>query len=396
MANSIFTAKLYNTSLRFLEDTELEYHVKKGLALPMTVLDRTIAGDLAKTLLSVWTVIVVIIVSREFVRVLDKAIEGRVSSETLLSLLALKTLIFSVSLLPAALFMAVLMVIGRMYRDQEMSAIATAGGGAGTLYRAVFLMVFPLSLLAANLSLYVAPWAEARISQIMHQGEESSDLRGIAAGKFSEYSQGDLVFYVEKITEDKKMHQVFVQSRQQGQLAIINAQAAYLDEQADGIYIIFEQGERVQGQPGRLNYVIEKFNEYAVRMEEQDTIINLNQSAVTSSRLWGSSKPADLAELQRRFSIPFSVLLLSFIGIPLAQQQPRGGVYGNILVGFLIYFSYSNLIRVSHIWVINETIPSWLGGIAANLLLLLVGLILLIRWYGWQWLKFKLKGLLKL
>ena len=122
MANSIFTAKLYNTSLRFLEDTELEYHVKKGLALPMTVLDRTIAGDLAKTLLSVWTVIVVIIVSREFVRVLDKAIEGRVSSETLLSLLALKTLIFSVSLLPDALFMAVLMVIGRMYRDQEMSA----------------------------------------------------------------------------------------------------------------------------------------------------------------------------------------------------------------------------------------------------------------------------------
>lgn len=194
----------------------MEYNVKKGLLLPVTVLDRAIAGDLAKTLLAVWTTIVVIIVSREFIRVLDKAIEGRVSNETLLSLLALKTLIFSVSLLPAALFMAVLMVIGRMYRDQEMSAIATAGGGAGTLYRAVFLMVFPLSLLAANLSLYVAPWAEARISQIMHQGEESSDLRGIAAGKFSEYSQGDLVFYVEKVTEDKKMHQVFVQSRQQG------------------------------------------------------------------------------------------------------------------------------------------------------------------------------------
>lgn len=169
-----------------------------------------------------------------------------------------------------------------------------------------------------------------------------------------------------------------------------------MNQQADGIYLIFEHGERVQGQPGRLNYVIEKFNEYAVRMEEQDTIINLNQSAVTSSRLWGSTRPADIAELQRRFSIPFSVLLLSFIGIPLAQQQPRGGVYGNILVGFLIYFSYSNLIRVSHIWVINEIIPSWLGGLAANVLLILVGLILLIRWYGWQWLTFKLKGILRL
>ena len=30
-------------------------------------------------------------------------------------------------------------------------------------------------------------------------GRESADIRGIAAGKFSEYSQGDLVFYVEEI-----------------------------------------------------------------------------------------------------------------------------------------------------------------------------------------------------
>jgi len=69
-------------------------------------------------------------------------------------------------------------------------------------------------------------------------------------------------------------------------------------------------------------------------MEEKDTVINLNQSAVASAQLWGSTKSADIAELQRRFSIPFSILLLSFIGIPLAQQQPRGGVYGSILVGF--------------------------------------------------------------
>ncbi|TAL44103.1 MAG: LPS export ABC transporter permease LptF [Methylovulum sp.] len=377
-----------------IEESGLEKERPQGherRPYPFTILDKTIVKDLVKTLLSVWSVIVVIIVSREFIRVLDKAIEGRVSSETLLSLLALKTVIISVTLLPAALFMAVLMVLGRMYRDQEMAAIASAGGGAGTLYRAVFMMVLPLSVIAAGLSLYVSPWAEASITRIMHQDEASSDLRGIAAGKFSEYSQGDLVFYVERITDDKTMHQVFVQSRQQGKLAIINAKSAHLQDLPDGSYLVFEQGERIQGQPGRLDYVIETFDEYAVRMEEQDTIVNLNRPAVATATLWGSQKAADIAELQRRFAIPLSLLLLSFIGVPLAQISPRGGVYGNILMGFLIYFSYGNLVRLSQVWVINASIPAWLGGIGVNIFLAVIGAVLLARWYGWQWLIIKIR-----
>ena len=50
--------------------------------------------------------------------------------------------------------MAVLMVLGRMYRDQEMAAISSAVAELGALYRAVFLLVFPLSVLSVGLSLY--------------------------------------------------------------------------------------------------------------------------------------------------------------------------------------------------------------------------------------------------
>ncbi|MGZ8158933.1 MAG: LptF/LptG family permease, partial [Methylobacter sp.] len=140
-----------------------------------------IALDLLRTLLAVWSVIVVIIVSRQFIRILNQAVEGQVSNQTLLTVLGLKTVIASAAFLPAALFMAVLMVLGRMYRDQEMSAVASAGGGAGTVYRAIFLLIFPLSVLATGLSFYVSPWAEAMMEQLMHQDKESADLRGVAA-----------------------------------------------------------------------------------------------------------------------------------------------------------------------------------------------------------------------
>lgn len=365
---------------------------KAGRRKLITVLDKMVALDLLRTLLAVWSVIVVIIVSRQFIRVLDKAIEGQVSNQTLLTVLGLKTIIASAAFLPAALFMAILMVLGRMYRDQEMSAVSSAGGGAGTVYRAIFLLVFPLSVLSAGMSFYVSPWAEAMMEQMMHQDKESADLRGIAAGKFSEYSQGDLVFYVEKIDADKTMRQVFVQHRQGNRLAIINAELGRLKDLPDGRYIILENGERIQGQPGTVNYVVEQFSEYAVRMDVKETsAANFGKESVASSALASSGQIRDIAELQRRFSIPMGILLLTFIAVPLAQMSPRGGVYGNMLVGFLIYFSYGNLIRVSQSWVMNQTIPAWLGVFGVNTLLLLIGGILLARLYGWQWLVIKIR-----
>jgi lipopolysaccharide export system permease protein len=365
---------------------------KMGRRKLVTILDKMIVQDLIKTLLSVLTVIVVIIVSRQFIRILDGAIAGQVSDETLLDILGLKTIVAAVEFLPVALFMSVLMVMGRMYRDHEMAAVASAGGGALTLYRAVFLLVVPLSILATGLSLYVSPWAESRADKLIEHDEESADLRGIAAGKFSEYSHGDLVFYVEDITADNKMHKVFLENRRQGNVSIINAESAHFEELPGGRYIFFENGEQVKGLPGNLNYVIEKFAEYAVRIETKVAAYKFKRNSLSVDLLWGSHVKILIAELQRRFSIPLAVLLLSFIAVPLAQISPRGGVYGNMIVGFLIYFSYGNLVRISQGWVMNDTLPAWLGGIGVNFLLLVVGGFLLARLYGWQWLLLKVKG----
>ncbi|MGZ5027684.1 MAG: LPS export ABC transporter permease LptF [Methylobacter sp.] len=356
-----------------------------------------VALDLLKTLLAVWSVIVVIIVSRQFIRILDKAIEGQVSNQTLMTVLGLKTIIASATFLPAALFMAVLMVLGRMYRDQEMSAVSSAGGGAGTVYRAIFVLVFPLSVLSAGLSFYVSPWAEAKMDKLMDQDKESADIRGVAAGKFSEYSQGDLVFYVEKIDDDKTMHQVFVQHRQGDRLAIINAELGRMKDLPDGRYVVLENGERIQGQPGTVNYIIEQFAEYAVRMDTKEAAAaaHSGKESVASDTLAGSGQIADIAELQRRFSVPMGIVLLSFIAVPLAQMSPRGGVYGNMLVGFLIYFSYGNLIRVSQSWVMNQTISASMGIFGVNTLLLIIGGILLARLYGWQWLAVKVREMVR-
>ena len=276
-----------------------------------------------------------------------------------------------------------------------MSAVFSAGGGAWTIYRAVFLLVFPVMLLATAVSLYVGPWAEATTKELMFNDQKTADIRGIAAGRFTEFQHGNLVFYVEEIDEDNKLQQVFVQSLHKDKLGVVTADSGRMENLPGGLYMILENGRRIQGKPGEKNYSIEEFKEYGVRLDEQNSVLTIDVEGMASYELWLSGDVKDVAEFLRRMFIPAGVIFLSFLAVPLAQVSPRGGVYGNMLIAFLIYFSYGNLVRVSQSWVVKEKIPVWLGGVWVYLVVLLVAGGLLVRLYGttFVWMKIKEKVL---
>ncbi|WP_082877842.1 LPS export ABC transporter permease LptF [Methylomonas koyamae] len=350
-----------------------------------TVLDKMIIKELFFTVTAVLTVLVVIIVSRKFIRVLALAIEGNIANDTVMALLGMKIVIATTAFLPAALFMAVLMVLGRMHREQEMSAISSAGGGAFTIYRAVFLLVVPLSLLGVGLSMFAAPWAEARTEELMHQDKQNADIRGISAGRFSEYSDGELIFYTETVDDEGHMHHVFVQNKQGGKLGVVNAESGWLRNLPGGLYLVLENGQRVMGVPGNKDYVIEAFQEYSVLIEKKVTVLSLGREAIPTKALWVSQELRDVAEVQDRLNTPLGVVLLAVLAVPLAKLSPRGGIYGSMLVAFGIYFVYGNLQRVNHSWVISGALPAWVGYFWVDTALLLLGLTMLVRLYGWRW-----------
>ena len=360
----------------------------------ISVLDKMIAYDLLKTVTAVLSVLVIIIVSRKFIKVLAQAIEGNISNEIILSLLALKIVIAVGAFLPVAAFMAILMVLGRMYRDQEMAAVASAGGSVFVIYRAVFLVIIPLSIIAASLSIQAVPWAETKILELMHEDQKQADIKGISAGRFSEYSQGELVFYTEDIVENQRMKNVFVQNRMggSGRSGVVNADYGKIEHLPGGLYLVLEQGKRIQGQAGKKDFIIEKFEQYAVRIEKKETRLKEEREGMSSTLLWSSDKLLDIAEMQSRLSIPLAVIFLSFLAVPLAKISPRGGVYGSLIVAFAIYFVYGNLKRVSHSWVVNEVIPVSVGYFGVYFLLMLLAVALLLRLYGMKWAVMQFKG----
>ncbi len=357
-------------------------------SIKLTVLDRMIVSDIGKTLLAVLSVLLLIIVSHKLVRFLAKAVEGEISGQAIISLLSLNMVSMCVALLPASLFLSVLMVLGRMHRDNEMAALAAGGIGMPRIFRSVFVLVLPLSMLAAIFSLQLQPWAAEKTQAVFTQEAKTVDVRGIAAGRFSEYSRGDIVFYVEKINEAGEMLNVFVQDRQNNQLGIVSSESGYLRDDLDsgGRFIVLKNGYRYQGRPGEAEYTITKFNEYAVRVGETEAVEKKSKRETKASGvLWWSDDLHDLAELQKRISLPIVLLVLGLLAIPLSHVAPRGGVYGNLLGAILIYLVYENLMRVSQSWVASATISPWLGIWWVHLLVLAVGLGLMVRALGLDW-----------
>ncbi|NOQ64098.1 MAG: LPS export ABC transporter permease LptF [Methyloprofundus sp.] len=358
----------------------------------LSVMDRMIMTDLLKTVFSVLLVLVVIIVSRNFIKILKMAVDGLISTEAIISILGLKILIASATFIVPAVFVSVLMVLGRMYRDQEMSALSSAGVGVGRLYQAVFKAIVPVAILGAVMALWMSPWASDKVEHIIFEQKQTVGVRAIGEGKFTEFNHGKLVFYVETVDADGVMRDVFVRNKKDKKIGILTAEKAEIQEIDRDLYIVFFNGERALGEIGDKDFIFEEFSQYGMRLEEGSGIKPSVIDGMETTSLLLSSDLKELRELYRRLSVPLSILVLTMMAVPLAQVSPRSGIYGNLVVAFLIYFSFANFEKVNGSWMVRGEIPTWLGFWGVYFLAAILIAFLLVRLYGPAWVVMRLRG----
>lgn len=357
-------------------------------ALSFTILDRFIVKELSKMLLSVTLVLTIILLSNQLVRLLAKAVDGEMSANAVMVLVGFNLITLLARILPAAFLASVLIVFGRMYRDNEMAALYSAGVGMGGLYRSLYLCAIPLAILAGYFSMVVTPWTIQQIEKVVAEDEFQADLRGIAPGRFSEYSRGDVVFYVQELDKHDRMQDVFVQSRQHQKLGITASESGriFVDPETGDRYILLSNGYRYEGEPGQANFRITRFDEYAVRVAEQKPQrLGTDIKSRETSKLWKAKSPRANAEFHRRLSVPLSILVFALLALPMSRVSPRGGMYGNLLGALLVYVIFENLSNLSHSWLVRELVPSWLGMWWVHLGLVVLGVGLMVSELGPAW-----------
>lgn len=345
------------------------------------IVSRYLTKEISHTLLGVILVLLLVFVSGSLVRLLYEAAEGGIPAEAIFALLVLNNITTLEMLLPLALYLAVLLGLGRLYKDSEMTALAACGVGNARILRTVFRFSLVIALMTAALSLQIAPWAEGQLRAIMAQAAANVDVRGIVAGRFLPIKGQDAVLYVESVDKEKLvLHNVFVQQAEDSRLHIMTANSGYqyTDGETGQRFLVLEDGQRYQIDYGG-GYAMLEFERHTLLIRASETSgAARRRKARDSLTLWRSPETPDRAELQRRLSMALWAVVLGVMAVPLSHTSPRQGRYARVLVAIIIFVLYSNLLNIAKTWMEDGTMPAaiglwWVHGIMG---LLTLGLLL--------------------
>ncbi len=332
----------------------------------LTIIDRYIGKEILTSFVSVFFILMLIVTSVETVYLLSWVVEGRISESVFLSYLINSLLELAIMLLPLSLLMGVLLAFGRLYKDSEMTAIMSAGCGPYDWYRPLLLVAIPITLVMLLLTLFAMPLVARQNDQLTLDTYYQADLSTLFAGRFNRSRTGDVIIFLEALSDDGNvMERVFQRRIRSKESHIDVAELARNQKNADGRdYTIMENGTHYVGKPGSPDFKIIEYGEYGVYVRGGSKQYNDNYRSVesySSKELWQSEQPEHRAELQWRFTTPIATLIIALLALPLSHTTPRSGRFANLAWALLLYLLYSNFLGIGKTWVVRETVPVWVG-----------------------------------
>ena len=335
----------------------------------LSVFDRYLLREVIHGWLAVTVVLWLILVSNRLVRFLADAAAGDIPGDVIFKLLGLKMVWYLVQVIPFALALGVVLGLGRLYRDSEMTVMSACGVGPSRIYKPLLGFGLVVAALLAWLALYISPELQGLSHRLETAAEQQADLKALGAGRFNALQHGQLTFYAERLSADKQsmenlfiVYNRFMKSSRPPQL--LSAKSAYRkrDPATADDFLVLVDGYRYEGNPGDADYRIMRFDEYGIRIDLPRTLlITEERESTPSAALLQSNDPEDAAELQWRLAMPLSVIALLVLAVPLCKSTPRQGRYGRLVFAILLFVIYYNLLGMAKVWVGNGAVPAVIG-----------------------------------
>jgi lipopolysaccharide export system permease protein len=361
------------------------------------IINRYLLREVLFATIAVTAVLVFILLCNYFIIYLGAVARGKFASWMLLRLLLLQIPLLVSLLLPLTLFLGVLLAYGRLYMQSEMTVIFANGYSRQQLVQFTFRFAAVFALFTAVLTFWLSPVLSKKRDLLLLQAETSSVVSKILPGRFMSSPDGKRVYYVEKLSHDRKiMEKVFFaqqlssKSPKEHRWAIVTGQRGGEQAGKDSKqpFVVVDNGHRYQIQPGFLNAQRVNFSQYGQRFNMMPDV-SLPHDDMTIVSTWHLlrhmfSNEHYAAELQWRLAIPLAVLLLAILAVPLSQTNPRHGRFAQLLPAVIIAIVYVNLLFMARSWIDEGSIPGWIGIWWVHILLLGLMLLMLWRWTGYR------------
>lgn len=344
----------------------------------MTILSKYIARDVLTAIASVAIVLLLIILGKLFIQLLGKVLDGSISVDMLGTVMLLGLIRYLVILLPFSFFMAIVMVLSRMYKDSEMNAARAGGASPPVFIRGIVTVGVPVLIILYILVSYVSPWATRLTATIQSVTEQSMVLGQVSAGKFFELENTGWVVYASaQDRKTKRLENIFMQREQDGKLVVETAKGARIDSDDNNTQVfVLEDGKVIEGIPGQANFSNSTYGEHRLYPPQTDFTRKANREEYQNIQvLWGSDDPQYKAEFWQRMSILISTALLMLLAIPLSKVQPNSSRFTRMGLAAFIYVLYLNLVIVSCSWIKRGEMTGYVS------LFLVHGLVALIVYF---------------
>ncbi len=331
----------------------------------LRILDRYIFREIALTWLAVTAVLLFILLTNQFARVLGEVAKGTMPRDAVFQIIGLTALQYMTVLVPIGLFLSIMLALGRLYRDSELPAMMACRVGPGDIYRPVSWLMVPLVVGVGWLAMDIAPKALSAIERITVEARRQADLASIEAGKFAIDSSQGAVVYAETVSGPGRVEHVFMQRMlDDGAIEVIVAKRGEQRESDDPNtrYFVLFDGRRYEGVPGTSKFRVMEFAEHGIPYELPGVEDKTPEPrAMRTVDLMASSVPAEIAEWHFRLGVPMATLILAILAVPLSRSQPRQGRYGRLAIGLLAFIIYFNLMSAGQAWLEQGTVSPWVG-----------------------------------
>lgn len=346
------------------------------------IYQRQLIKETTLTAIAIFFVVLVILVFTQGINLLGRAADGRVAVDAVAALIGFWTLGMTPLLVVLTAYISLLTVLTRYWRDSEMAIWLSSGLSLKQWLKPVLSFAVPLAVLVAVMQLAVLPWAELRSREYAELLKQKQNLSLVQAGTFTALgSEKERVYFVETFDADKgMMKNLFLREQNEnGQNSVIFAKEGYFDLSNNRRTLILSKGHYYSGNAGQGDFKKISFENLNLIINTTPKLVNPidHRRTIPTAQLWQSKLPEHQAELMWRISLPLTVILLSFLAIPLSYFNTRSGSSYHVISAVLFFLAYQNGLTLLRDAVEDGKISFWLGFLPMHLLIFACALVLM-------------------
>ena len=323
--------------------------------------------EIGKPFILILSVLVALFASFNVTTFLAEAVNGLLPSSAIVELTALKALISLEVLIPASLYVAILMSFSKLYDESEFAAMFALGITSTAILRHVLVLASGLALIVGGVSFWVRPWAYHRLHDLSRRAATLLDVNSMESGSFYVVQNGTrVIFLSHRDTYGSPARNVFIKAKYPDHTEIISAQLAYSLQPS----IASDNGNvslndvtvyKLWGDKGHPDQILQAEEMTVDPNSHDDDVASYSALNASSLHLARSSDPEDVAEWQWRLSTPISTLLLGMLGVALSRTRPRERKLWKFVTAFLIYAGYYLVCTSARTLVQHGALPAMPG-----------------------------------